>query len=154
MNDANNSDDVPFAGTSTSRDAFDEMEKTSSAVYDLIGIKGKASDSRPGIMDCSGKDREQYFRVFHKWSFYPASPSQSGEAMERLKEELPKRGWKVVEYGRDASQSRNLRLTADSDERKSSVRVVQDARNDPPKLSLMLVSGCYQAPRGEEIQRS
>lgn len=85
--------------------------------------------------------------------FYPASPGQLDEAMERLKAELPKNGWKISEYGPDTSENRNLSLTADNDAEKTSVHVSQRARNDPPKLSLMLVSGCYEIPAGQEIER-
>ncbi|MCP9945098.1 hypothetical protein LUX12_10385 [Streptomyces somaliensis] len=144
---------VPSAGTSTSRAAADEIKKLSSEIYDLVGVKGEASDANPGVMDCAGRDREKYFRVFHSWSFYPASPGQLDEAMERLKAELPKNGWKISEYGPDTSKNRNLSLTADNDAKKTSVNVSQRAKNDPPKLSLMLVSGCYEIPAGQEIER-
>ncbi|MFF4726097.1 hypothetical protein ACFY3M_12220 [Streptomyces mirabilis] len=152
MND-HESDKVPSAGTSTSRDASDVMEKVSSGIYDLIGVKGKTSDSRPGVMDCSGKDKETYFRIFHPWSFYPASASDLDEAMKRLKTELPKHGWEIVEYGPDTSKNKNLNLTADNDKKKASVNIVHMEKNDPPKLSLTVVSGCYKVPDGQEVER-
>ncbi|CAL9292631.1 hypothetical protein [Streptomyces sp. SudanB25_2051] len=144
---------IPSAGTSTSSAAADDLEKMSSDIRGLIAVKGEASDSRAGVMDCAGKDRKKYFRVFHPWNFYPASPDQLDEAMKQLKQELPKRGWTIVQYGPDRSRDKNLTLTADNDERKSSVKITQDAKNDPPKLSLMLVSGCYEIPAGQEIER-
>ncbi|MFF9868479.1 hypothetical protein ACF1G0_24275 [Streptomyces sp. NPDC013953] len=149
----NESDDVPLTGTATSSAAADEAERVSSEIYDLIGIKGKASDTGPGVSDCSDKDPEKFFRIFHKWSFMPASAAELGGVMERLKEELPKHGWKVVEYGRDTSVNKNLQLTADNDRKKYSVNIVHRAKNDPPKLSLMVVSGCYQVPEGEKVER-
>lgn len=144
---------IPSAGTSNSSDASDVMEKVSSSIYDLIGVRGKTSDSRPGVTDCSGKDAKTYFRIFHPWSFYPASESDLDVAMERLKMELPKRGWKIVEYGPDTSRNKNVNLTADNDEKKVGVNIVQMAKNDPPKLSLTVVSGCYKVPDGEELKR-
>ncbi|MDV7216776.1 hypothetical protein [Streptomyces prunicolor] len=153
MTDNESADKTPSAGTSTSRDASDATEKVSSGIYDLIGVKGKASDSRPGVMDCSGKDTKTYFRIFHPWSFYPASASDLDEAMEQLKKELPKHGWKIVEYGPDTSKNKNINLTADNDEKKVGVNIVQMSKNDPPKLSLNLVSGCYKVPDGEEVER-
>lgn len=146
-------DGVPFAGTRTSSDAADDTEKLSSEIYDAIGIRGKASDSRPGVMDCGDKDREKYFRVFHKWSFYPAAPNELAAVMERLREQLPKQGWKVVEYGEDTSANRNLNLTADNDGKMASVNIVHRAKNNPPKLSLMVVTGCYQVPDGAKVER-
>ncbi|MFJ8588071.1 hypothetical protein ACIRD2_25980 [Streptomyces sp. NPDC093595] len=149
----NESDDIPLAGTSTSLAAADETEKVSSEIYDLIGIKGKASDTGPGVTGCSGKDEEKYFQIFHPWTFTPASPEQLDGVMERLKEELPKHGWKVVEYGRDTSKNENLELTADNDKKKHSVNIVHRAKQNPPRLSLMVVSGCYQVPEGEKVER-
>ncbi|MEN8651216.1 hypothetical protein ABCR94_11370 [Streptomyces sp. 21So2-11] len=153
MTDANGSDDTPSAGTSTSEDAADEAEKVSSELYDLIGIKGKLSKTGAGVTECSGKDREKFFKIFHPSSLVPASADQLGGAMERLKEELPKHGWKVVEYGVDNSQNKNLNLTADNDKKKYSVKIVHMAKDNPPGLSLMVVSGCYQVPDGEKVQR-
>ncbi|MFJ8009321.1 hypothetical protein [Streptomyces fagopyri] len=147
------SQEIPPAGTSNSSDASDAMEKVSSGIYDLIGVKGKTSDSRPGVTDCPGKDAKAYFRIFHPWSFYPASESDLGVAMERLKAELPKRGWRIVEYGPDTSRNKNINLTADNDEKKVGVSIVQMVKNDPPKLSLTVVSGCYKVPDGEEVKR-
>ncbi|MFG2882328.1 hypothetical protein ACGFYV_08390 [Streptomyces sp. NPDC048297] len=149
----NHSDEVPFAGTSTSSDASDAVEKVSSEVYDLIGVKGKASDSRPGVMDCSDKDTKKYFRIFHPWSFYPESASDLDVVMERLKTELPKRGWEIVAYGPDASKNKNINLTADNDKKKASVKIIKMAKDEPPMLSLDVVSGCYKVPDGEEVER-
>ena len=148
----NGSDEAPSAGTSTSRDASDAMEKLSSGIYDLIGVKGKASDSRPGVLECSGKDSVKYFTILHPWSFYPKSASELDEALQRLKEELPKHGWEIVAYGPDASKNKNVRMTADNNKKKASVRVIKMAKNDPPKLSLDVISGCYKVPEGEEVE--
>lgn len=146
------SDETPFVGTSTSRDASDAIEKVSSGVYDMIGVKGKASGSRPGVMECSGKDAKVYFRIFRPWSFYPASASDLDLAMKRLKAELPKQGWKIVEYGPDISKDKNINLTADNGKKKVGVNIVQMSKNDPPKLSLNVVSGCYKVPDGQTVE--
>ncbi|WP_432159243.1 hypothetical protein [Streptomyces sp. bgisy153] len=147
------SHEVPFAGTSTSRDASDAMGKLSSGIYDLIGVRGKASDSHPGAMDCPGKDTKTYFRIFHPWSFYPASASDLDVAMERLKEGLSKNGWEIITYGPDTSKNQNIKLVADNDNKKASVKIIKMAKNDPAMLSLDVVSGCYKVPDGEEVER-
>ncbi|SDC02730.1 hypothetical protein SAMN05216505_101115 [Streptomyces prasinopilosus] len=146
-------DSVPFSGTSTSLDAADATEKVSSGIYDLIGVRGKASESYSTVMDCSGRDAGEYFRILHPWSFYPASEGDLDVAMERLKSKLPKHGWRIVEYGPDTSKNKNVRMTADNDRKKVSVRIIRMAKNDPPKLSLNVVSGCYKIPAGQEIER-
>ncbi|MCS0639447.1 hypothetical protein NX801_28205 [Streptomyces sp. LP05-1] len=152
MTDAKGSGDTPSAGTSTSSDAADKAEKVSSELYDLIGVKGKSSQVGAGVSGCSGKDREKYFTVFHPWTLTPASPTDLDAVVERLKDELPQHGWKVVEYGRDTSKNKNLALTADNDAKKHSVQITA-LSTKPAKLEVMVVSGCYQIPDGEEIER-
>jgi hypothetical protein len=149
---ATGSGGIRSAGTSTSRDASDAIEKVSSGIYDLIHVKGKASDSSPGVQQCPGKDRDTYFQIFHPWSFRPASPTDLDAAMEHLKEELPKHGWKIVEYGPDSSPNKNVILIADNDELKAGVHVTRMKKRNPPKLSLVVVSGCYQVPDGQEVE--
>ncbi|WP_344395198.1 hypothetical protein [Streptomyces vastus] len=153
MTDTSKSDDIPSAGTSTSLAAADETEEVSSEIYDLIGIEGKASETGAGVTECSGKEREKYFQIFHPWSFTPASAGQLDGVMERLKDELPKHGWKVVEYGPDTSKNKNINLTADNDKKKASVNITYLSKQNPPRLRLTVVSGCYKIPDGEEIER-
>ncbi|MEU2063150.1 hypothetical protein [Streptomyces sp. NPDC013455] len=148
----NGSGGVRSAGTSTSRDASDAMERVSSGIYDLIGVKGEASDTRPGVQTCPGKDRDTYFQIFHPWSFYPASAADLDSAMENLREGLPKHGWKIVEYGPDTSPNKNIVLIADNDEKKAGVHIAKMPKRERPKLSLTVVSGCYKVPDGQEVE--
>ncbi|MFH8794716.1 hypothetical protein [Streptomyces sp. NPDC017941] len=150
MTDDNNSDGVPSAGTSTTRAAADAMKKTSRALYDVIGVKGKTSENLPGVTGCSGKDKKKYFRIYHPWSFTPASADDLDEAMAHLKRELPRHGWKIVGYGPNNSKNRSITLTADNDGRKAGVKIIKMSRSDPPMLSLDVVSGCYKVPDGQE----
>ncbi len=122
------SGDVPFAGTSTSTDAADTAEKVSSGLYDLIGVKGKASDSHSTVVECSGRNAEEYFRILHPWSFVPADADDLGVAMEQLERGLPEHGWKIRDHGLDTSKNKNLRMTADHDGRKVSVRIIEMAK--------------------------
>ncbi|MFI1866226.1 hypothetical protein [Streptomyces jumonjinensis] len=145
---------VPSAGTKSVRDANRDTKQISSEILDLIKIKGKASETGPGVSECGdGKDREKYFQMYHPWSFTPRSGEQLAGVMERLKKELPEHGWKIFEYERDSSRNKNLNLGADHDERKFSVIIIHLAKNTPPKLSVRVVSGCYQVPDGEKITR-
>ncbi|MEV6332704.1 hypothetical protein [Streptomyces sp. NPDC051909] len=151
MTDAKDSDSLPSAGVSTTSDALDAAEKVSSELYDLIGLKGKATQPGPGVNECSGKDPEKYFTTFHAWTFTPASPEQLAGVMERLKAEMPKHGWKIVDFGPDTSQSKSVTITADNDARKHSVKIAHWANENPPKLNVFLVSGCYQVPEGDKV---
>ncbi|MGV9353075.1 hypothetical protein [Streptomyces misionensis] len=136
----------------TSRHAAEATQALSSGIRGLIRVEGKASDSGPGVQECSGKDRDTYFRIFHKWSFYPASASDLDAAMQHLKDGMPEHGWKIVEYGPDTSRNKNLTLVADNDEQKAGVHITQMKKRNPPKLSLMVVSGCYRVPEGQKVE--
>ena len=153
MTDTKNSGGIPSAGTSTSSDAAKETQKASSELYNLIGLKGKASDTGPGVKECSKKDPDKYFQIFHSWSFTPASSEELDGAMERLKTDLPKHGWKVVDYGPDSSRNKNLSLTADNDAKKFSVKIAYREKDNPPNLNFFVVSGCYTVPDGQEIEQ-
>ncbi|WP_258047325.1 hypothetical protein [Streptomyces sp. SM13] len=153
MDDAQDSDSLPSAGISTSREAVETTKKVSSELYDLIGIKGKASNSGAGVTQCGGKDPNKFFQIFHPWSFTPVSADQLAGVMERLKEELPKRGWEIVEYGPNTSKNKSIQLTADNDKEKHSVKITHFAKGETPSLNLMVVSGCYQVPDGEKVDR-
>ena len=150
---ADGSNDVPDAGTSNTQDAADEAERVSSELYDLIGVEGVASDTGPGVSECGDKDPEKYFRIFHAWTFTPASADRLDGVMERLRTQLPGQGWKVVAYGPDTSRNKNLSLTADNDGKKYSVKIAHFAKDATPNLNLMVVSGCYRVPEGETVDR-
>ncbi len=104
------------------------------------------------MTECSGKDPDTYFRILHPWSFTPASSGDLEAAMRRLRKALPEHGWKIVEYGPDTSRNENLRLTADNAAKKASVHIVQMAKDNPPMLSVDVISGCYQVPDGRKVE--
>jgi hypothetical protein len=146
------SSQVPPAGVKTSEEAAVDIETMSSELLDLIGVRGSTPEPGPGVSECGdGKDREKYFQMRHPWSLTPASGKQLDGVMERLRDELPRHGWKVVQFEYDTSRNKNLNLTADHDERRYSMNVVHLAKNDPPSLAVTVVSGCYQTPSGKEV---
>ncbi|MFE5141658.1 hypothetical protein ACFRDV_29030 [Streptomyces fagopyri] len=153
MTEKKKSDDMPSSGVSTSSEAAGDAKRTSSELYNLIGIKGKATDTGPGVKECGRKDPEKYFQMFHSWSFTPASSEQLSGVMEQLKVKLPRHGWEVVEYGPDSSRNKNLSLTADNDTKKFSVNITYQAKDNLPNLNFFVVSGCYQVPDGQKVER-
>ncbi|MFF5945692.1 hypothetical protein ACFY7X_34090, partial [Streptomyces althioticus] len=81
-----------------------------------------------------------------------ASASDLDAAMQHLKDGMPEHGWKIVEYGPDTSRNKNLTVVADNDEQKAGVHITQMKKRNPPKLSLMVVSGCYRVPEGQKVE--
>lgn len=147
-----NEDKTPSAGISTTQQAIDTTKSVSSEIYDLIGLKGSTTKAGVGLDPCPGKDPEKFFSTFHTWTFTPAEQGRLDGVMERLKEEMPGKGWEVVGFEPDTSRNRNLTLTADDDARKHSVKVTHWAKDEPPKLNVAVVSGCYEVPEGETVE--
>ncbi|MEU9009351.1 hypothetical protein AB0D12_06095 [Streptomyces sp. NPDC048479] len=77
--------------------------------------------------------------------------------MTRLKDGLPKQGWKITRFGPDKSASKNLELIADHDEKKFGLNISFWKKNsggdkNPPALVVTVVSGCYQVPEGQTVE--
>ncbi|MFD5771548.1 hypothetical protein ACFWIN_37765 [Streptomyces sp. NPDC127049] len=145
-------DKTPSAGISGTDQAIDATKGVSSEIHDLIGLEG--STTKAGVItdECPGKDPETHFSTFHTWTLTPAAPSGLDGVMERLKTSMPGLGWEVVGFEPDTSRNRNLTLTADDDAEKHSVKITYWAKDEPPKLNVSVVSGCYQVPEGETVE--
>ncbi|MET9433416.1 hypothetical protein [Streptomyces sp. NPDC006551] len=157
MSESSGSSGTKVVGTREQDEVNTEIKKVSSELYDLIGVKGTASKTGAGVQSCAGKDREKFYTMFHPWSLVAQTDDELAQAMERLKEELPKHGWKIVKYGQDSSASKNLELTADNDERKFGVHISFWRKNsggdkNPPSLVVNVISGCYQVPEGQTVE--
>lgn len=153
MTDPKNSTEIPSSGVRSVADADADTKRISSDILGMIRAKGKASDVGPGVSTCGeGKDIEKYFRMRHPWGFTPDDPKQLPGVMKHLKEELSATGWKVVEYAPDTSPNKNLNLTADNDKKGFGVNIVHYAKDNPPKLGITVVSGCYQVPKGQKVE--
>lgn len=132
-----------------------ETKDVSSEVLDVIAVKGEVSEPGPGVAACEGRDRERFFRMLHPWTLTAPAGDELERAMERLREELPKRGWKIVEYGRNSSRAETLELTADHTGKKFSVNVefwAESGGKRKPMLVVNVVSACYSTPSGERIK--
>lgn len=153
MIDGSNS--VPSAGTRSLDDATDDTKKISSQILDAIGLKGKPGENGPGVSRGCGpnEDPKKFYQMRHTWGFRGPTRDELAGAMKRLKEELPKQGWKIVEYARNNSRNKTLELTADNDKEKFSVKVSFREKDQPPALMVRVISGCYQIPEGQEIDR-
>lgn len=127
----------------------------SSQVFDMIGIRaGKTTEPGPSISTCE-EDPEHLFLARHPWSLYGVSPDELKQGFQRLRENLPKNGWKIVEYGPNKSANKNLELTADSEKERFSINaelhVTGDSGKKEPLILVTVVSGCYRAPDGADL---
>ncbi|WP_369374401.1 hypothetical protein [Streptomyces sp. cg36] len=130
------------------------MKAVSSAIYDLIGVAGAASEPGPGVKACAGKDPATYFQVYHPWNFKPTSGADNDVAMNNLKEKLGTGGWVLKRSYRDNSANKNLNLVADNDSKKMSVWVVGYSGRATPSIGIEVTSGCYRVPEGQTVKHS
>ncbi|WP_329068570.1 hypothetical protein [Streptomyces sp. NBC_01429] len=145
-------------GTRAVDDVKSAAEKTSSRILDIIAVKGAVSEPGPGVTTCEGADPGRLFTVYHPWSITGSSDEELGKAMRRLKSELPGEGWEIVQYGPNSSRDKTLELTADHAEKKLGLNVElweqSEGEDGKPKLIVNVISACYQAPDGEEVDYS
>ncbi|MEU3409977.1 MULTISPECIES: hypothetical protein [unclassified Streptomyces] len=137
--------------------ARDKAKTVSSQVYDMIGIgEGKATERGPAVSLCD-EDPEHLYKTRHPWSVYDVSEDELKAGFQRLREELPRKGWKIVDYGPDNSEAKSLSLTADSEKDRFSVHAVlivstpSNPEEKEPLLSVTVVSGCWRAPEGTDL---
>lgn len=145
-------------GTRSVDDVDVEMKQMSSQILDIMAVKDPMSKSGPGVSTCEGAERGKLFLMRHPWSLTGTSDAELMKAMTRLKEDLPKHGWKITEYGPNSSKAKSLELSADHAEKKFAVNVEFWEKNsggdtNEPTLLINVVSACYQAPDGKKVDR-
>lgn len=141
--------------------ARQDAKSVSSQLLNVIDLNGEVTEPGPGVSPCDGPDSDSdtRFTIKHPWSVYGVPVADMEAAMERLKRELPDRGWEVVRYGPDKSRARNLELVADykhGDKQFSvNVRLLDERDGDAGKRSMInvnLVSACFQVPEGQKVK--
>ncbi|MGQ5635362.1 MULTISPECIES: hypothetical protein [unclassified Streptomyces] len=156
-----NSGDVNEAGntaqptTRAVEQARTEANHLSSQILDLIGVKtGKVTGGGAGVSLCD-EDPEHLYRMRHPWSIYAVAPDELEAGFRRLREGLPKNGWKIVAYGHDTSANKNLELTADSLTEpfsvNASLHVTGPEGTRQPMIQVHVVSACFRAPKGTDL---
>ncbi|MDX3502979.1 hypothetical protein PV689_13735 [Streptomyces sp. ATCC51928] len=129
-----------------SSEVQDEVEKVSSSILEILSLKAKMTESGAMISPC----KEGAYRAHHPWGVFGPPAEDLGEAMDRLRSQLPKKGWKIVKDGPDGSQARSPQIVADSADGKFSV----DARfhgkrsDDPAQLEVTVQSACFRPEPG------
>lgn len=139
-------------------DAEEEAARLSSEIFDVIDLRGKTSKPGPSVARCGGKDEEKFYKINHAWSLWGVPVEDMKQAMGRLKENLPEKGWKIVKYGPDKSPSKSPELVADSTKKQYSVSIHLYDESDKtgskaPKslIYVLLTSACFQVPDGQTV---
>ncbi|MEU2869956.1 hypothetical protein ABZ769_12225 [Streptomyces olivoreticuli] len=157
MNDSNDLDYTPDVREVES--VRGEARQLSSGLLDAIALKGDVTQPGPRIASCGDKDTDSFYKINHPWSIGGVPVGDMKRAMERLRDDLPKSGWKVVKYGPDSSPSKSLELLANSTERKFSVNIsLHDGSKaessgaaKESRILVFLVSACFRVPEGKTV---
>ncbi|MCX5312494.1 hypothetical protein [Streptomyces sp. NBC_00154] len=81
------------------------VERTSSRILEILDVRGKVTETGAMTSRCSDYDSdEEVYRARHPWSIYKAPFADMQKGTDRLRVELPKDGWKIVQDGVDASK--------------------------------------------------
>lgn len=128
----------------------EKVELASSEILDIIGTKGKVTESGARPIHCSDYAPEDgVHRMRHPWSIYDASEKDLKEAMERLREQLPTKGWKIVTDGPDKSQAQLPQIVANSPDGHTSADIRLWIEAPQSKRSSMIeatvVSDCFRS---------
>jgi hypothetical protein len=158
-NDATGAEKDPTPTTLAVDEARAQANRLSSEIFDVIGIKdGKVTEGGAGVSVCD-EDPDHLYRMRHPWSIYQVSEDKLKRGFQRLQEKLPERSWKIVDYGPNNSKAKVLELTADSRTGPYSVNAVlvvstpTHPREPDPKIEVTLVSGCFRAPEGTDLNQ-
>lgn len=136
--------------TRSSDKVREETNQASSRILEIINLKGKITE--PGAMTQRCSDyapEENIYRASHPWSMYDVPIADMEEAMERLRRDFPKGGWKIVKDGPDSSQGKSPQIIADSvnGEFSADIRLHHSSEqpNQKPLLEVTVASSCYRS---------
>lgn len=91
------------------------VERTSSRILEILDVRGKVTETGATTSRCSDYDSdEEVYRARHPWSIYKAPFADMQKGMARLRVELPKDGWKIVQDGVDGSKAKSPQIVAES----------------------------------------
>jgi hypothetical protein len=127
-----------------------EVKQTSSRILDVMALEGKVTETGAMTERCSDHAaEEEIYRASHPWSVYDLPVPELEEAMDRLRRELPKAGWKIVKDGLDGTVGQSPQIFAESQGRKFAADIrLQDERKyggDPSLIEVTVQSACYRA---------
>lgn len=128
-----------------------EARTLSSTILDLTGVQGRVSEPGPRVSTCEeDPDKERLYKIRHSWSISDASGDSLAAGMDRLRTELPRDGWEIIEDGELNNEERTPRVLFENGDVEYAANVQLEGRDsDAPLLVVTLVSACFSTPEGE-----
>ncbi|MFF2061341.1 hypothetical protein ACFVWZ_05970 [Streptomyces sp. NPDC058200] len=136
--------------------AKEEVNKISSSLIDWMSIKGKVSGPGAGVSVCEAVDPDlkTHYTIYHPWSIYDLNKGTFAEAMQSLREQLPKHGWDITKDGETKSRAKNPEIVAVNPTSHHTVQIewARERSGDLKELiSISITSRCYRAPEGTDL---
>lgn len=127
----------------------EEVGTASTAILDIIDVKGKVTKPGPAPLPCSSYPADAGVnQIHHPWSVYDVPFEDLRAAMDRLRDELPQKGWKIVQDGPDGTVGNSPQIVANSTGGHLSADIrLQDerSRGDKPSfIEVTVVSDCFR----------
>jgi hypothetical protein len=138
------------------RTAKGQAGEISSRLLDWMGVKGRVTEPGAAVNFCEAVDPDlkKYYTIHHPWSVYDLRTGNFEEAMENLRKELPRNGWRITKDGETKSAARNPEIIA-VDEESHHTATVEWAKERSGKLKQIITvevnSRCYRAPEGSDL---
>lgn len=149
--------DLGYEPTKLEVDAARQKTKSvSSALLELIDLKGKVTEPGPGIARCEdAPDSENLYIARHPWSVYGLSEEQVQQGMENLRKELPQHGWKIIKDGKARSKDQDPEILAENKKEKFAANFtgLKKTASGDTMINVTVVSACYRAPEGTDLDR-
>ncbi|MEU6087797.1 hypothetical protein ABZ865_13435 [Streptomyces sp. NPDC047085] len=131
----------------------ESVERASSEILDILAVKGKVTESGAFSVPCSSyASEDKVHRMRHPWSSYGVPGEDLKKAMDRLRKELPAKGWKIVKDGPDKSKAKLPQIVANSPDGHVSADLRLWIEPAESKRSSMIeatvVSDCFRSKSG------
>ncbi|WP_225836229.1 hypothetical protein [Streptomyces sp. NK08204] len=134
----------------------ESIEHASSEILGVMAVKGKVIESGAFSVPCSSYDSdEKVHRMHHPWSIYDVSGEALKGVMDRLRKELPVKGWKIVKDGPDKSPAKVPQIVANSPDGHMSADLrlwIEPSESERSSMiEVTVVSDCFRSKPGTAV---
>ncbi|MEU5422524.1 hypothetical protein ACFY1P_22645 [Streptomyces sp. NPDC001407] len=143
------------------KDAGALVSRLSSAVLDVTQLRGEVTPGGPAAVSFDQSDGN--YSMQHDWSIWKLSPDELTQGFQRLREGLPKNGWRVTHYGPANSKARQLEIEAVHEKDGVSLSaelLIRSTRqggaagaSKTDLIKFAMVSPTYRAPQGVDARK-
>ncbi|MFI0987691.1 hypothetical protein [Streptomyces exfoliatus] len=133
--------------------AKQQVNDVSSRLLDWMAVKGAPTQVSARVTICESVDPDfkTHYLVEHPWAVYDLTKGSFEQAMQNLREQLPRNGWKIVKDGFTESKRKDPQIVAENDTLRLGLNVewMRNRSGDlKDGIAVTVISRCYRAPEG------